>query len=373
MNKKISPFISKLSAIILAASFFFALHGTSNAGTDKDLILILDTSLSMAGSGGKNILPQVKKSIPVYIDELDDNDSITLITFDSDVKISPTIYIGDEKNKKSLIKFISGIKATGKWTYTKKMITSVLQKAQELEARDNDRQQVIVIMTDALDDPPPGKINARLNIKEVSKSYKDKNWFVFFINFGKISENSKLSRLQREIKKNITAYTEIIDAKDDPRKGIEDELKKNIDKMAETRKADEGFSFTSLFIALLIIAIILAVIFYLKGFSLLKVAGGLEYWDHTLLEPYIETFDMTKQNSKEIIIGKKAAHLIIREIDSSSPFIIAAVKDNNIVKNIVKAGQDSNIEFINCDPNVPLKNGDMFRTANYTFKYISVG
>ena len=109
----------KLLIFLICVSLLpISISSCSNASDEKDLILILDTSLSMAGHGGKNILPQVKKSLPVYIEQLEDGDSITLLTFDTEVKVYPTVYIDDEKNKESLVDYIKNIKAAGKWTYT---------------------------------------------------------------------------------------------------------------------------------------------------------------------------------------------------------------------------------------------------------------
>ena len=44
--------------------------GPLNAREKKDMILVLDTSLSMAGYGGKNVFPEVKKSLGKFIDQL---------------------------------------------------------------------------------------------------------------------------------------------------------------------------------------------------------------------------------------------------------------------------------------------------------------
>lgn len=373
----------KISFIILSVIFALAVipfilgpDSALYADSEKDLILVLDTSYSMSGHPGghpgKNILPQVKKSLPKFIDQLESGDSVTLITFDTTVKYFPTLYIDDEKNKESLITYLENIEAKGAWTYTKLMVETVLKKAQEMDSKDEDRQQVIVVLTDALDDPPPGKTGDRLNIRDVGKTYKDKDWFIFFINFGDAANNKKLVKLQNQINKKITAYTGIINAQESPGKVIEEDLKKNIDEMTAVKDEREWtFPYLPLLIALIIIAIILFIIFYIKGFSLLKVKGNLEFWDHTVLNPYIDTFNMTKYNLKEITIGAKKTNLVIRDLEIKDPIRITAVRDKKNVKNVVNAGKNSTIEYINCEPGGSLNNGDMFKVANYTFKYIA--
>ena len=380
MNKKIILKTSKIIAIIfLSSAFFFLNNQKSFANEEKDLILVLDTSLSMVGYGGENILPQVKKSLPVYIDKLEEDDSITLITFDTKVKIYPTVYIDDEKNKESLIEYIKNIKATGKWTYTKQMIQAATKKAQELEEKDKDRQQVIVIMTDAIDDPPPDSRKERLNIKDIAENYKNKDWFIFFINFGEASKNQKLTEIQNELKTNVTEYTHVIDAKETKAKSlekniaktIEKDLSANIEEMSTKRIEKEGsFPIIPLLIALIVIIILLLVIYYFRTYSKVKVFGQLEYWDHTMLDPYFEKFNLTKQNVKEILVGKKSSfNLTIREIEINEPFRITATRVNGEKKNTLQAGKGYNIEYVNREPGGYLKSGDIFKIANYTFKY----
>ena len=206
----------KITAILGFLILFLQFQsGPVVADDSKDLILILDTSLSMAGYGGRNILPQVKRSLPKFIDQLEDDDSITFMTFDTDVKVYPTVYVDDDNDKDILNKYISVIDAKGKWTYTSLMIAHALKKAQELEEKDEDRQRIIVVLTDALDDPPPWRQRDRLNIKRIAKSYKDKDWFVFLMNFGDIKKNEKLAT---ELKK-LTRYTRIIEAEAEGGKG----------------------------------------------------------------------------------------------------------------------------------------------------------
>lgn len=399
MNKKIIIKHLKKAFIFLLTSLFLLINNqVLKASSEKDLILVLDTSLTMAGygQGSKNILPQVKDSLPQFIEQLEKNDSVTLITFDTDVKIYPTIYISSKKSKESLIDYIKNIKATGAWTYTSMMMKTVFQKAQELEAKDKDRQRIIVVMTDTLDDPPPGKLADRLNIKEIGKRYKDKDWFIFYVNFGDaVKNNPKLAKMQKELQANISKFTNVIDAKTSPikstdkqtgaktaktnekliKKTIEEELPDNISKMTEKKveiAKDGAFPIIPLLIAFLVIAIVLAIIYYIKTVSGLKVSGKLEYWDHTLLSPYFENYDLTKQNAKEILVGPKNTYnLTIRDIEISDPFKITAIKANGEVNNNLQAGKGYLIEYVNRESGGYLKNGDIFRVANYTFKYIS--
>jgi Mg-chelatase subunit ChlD len=126
----------------------------------KDVIMVLDTSLSMVGQGssGNNIMKAVKKDIKDFIyNDIKDGDRLTFLTFDSKVEEYPTFKIDDENDRNIATKFLLRIEPKGLWTHTKLMIETVIKKAKELEKTGKDRQPVIIILTDALDDPPPGK------------------------------------------------------------------------------------------------------------------------------------------------------------------------------------------------------------------------
>ena len=188
-NKRIGGIDLIVGIIITLMVFSSALYADKN----KDLVLVLDTSLSMAGYGGKNILPRVKESLPRFIDQLEEDDSITFITFDTDVKVYPRIVIEDESNREVIKKYISMVEARGKWTYTMRMMRTVFATAQELEDEYPDRERVIVVLTDALDDPPPWHAGAHFNIKSIAEEYSGKEWFIHFVSLGNLKQNKKIS------------------------------------------------------------------------------------------------------------------------------------------------------------------------------------
>lgn len=365
-----------LSIIIFLFIFIFiALNGKSEAGENKDLILVLDTSLSMVGYGGKNIFPKVKENLPRFIEQLEEDDTITFMTFDTDVKVYPTVYIDDEHDKDIIKKYISMTEARGKWTYTSEMLRHALEKAQDLEKKDEDRQRVIVVMTDALDDPPPGNRSDTVKIREIARPYSEKDWFILLMNFGEIKKNKALAK-QIE---GITKYTKVIDSKisegsqketdKDVQDAIEKDLKKNIEAM-EAKKREESSPIGAIIIAILIIAAILVFLFYLKRFSQLKVYGKLDYWDHTVISPYEKSYDLTRLNQREVAIGKQG-NLRLSDIEVNDPFVIAAVRDNGEIKLTLISGKGYNIEFVNREPGRFLQSGDMFKVANYTFRYVA--
>jgi len=121
--------------LLLVAQFTLATKDTM-ARQSKDIILVLDTSMSMIGrAGGKDILEKVKRSINDYIDQVGDGDRVTFVTFESDVKIYPTVLVDDDNDRDIIKKYISMTEATGLWTYTHKMIMKVFDEAEKLHRR----------------------------------------------------------------------------------------------------------------------------------------------------------------------------------------------------------------------------------------------
>ena len=134
-TKSIGAIISFL-ALILVFQFTVA-TGSSRAEKNKDVIIILDTSLSMVGQAqGRDIFDRAKSSIRDYIDQVRDGDRITFATFDTDVKIFPPVIVDDQNDRDILKKYITMTEASGLWTNTYQMIIKVLEFTNKLENLD---------------------------------------------------------------------------------------------------------------------------------------------------------------------------------------------------------------------------------------------
>ena len=83
-------------------SFIFVMPGAGEAREQKDMILVLDTSLSMIGSGGRNIMAGVKEGLDKFIDQLEVPSSLSRHRS----KLYPIVYIHD-KNDKDILKNMS--------------------------------------------------------------------------------------------------------------------------------------------------------------------------------------------------------------------------------------------------------------------------
>ena len=338
------------------------------ASEKKDVILVLDTSLSMVGFGGKNILPDVKKSINRYISNLEHGDRVTFITFDEDVRGYPSVLVDDENDKDILKKYISMTEAKGKWTHTLKMIQAIFAKAEEIKNDGENRQVVIVIMTDGLDDPPPNGKEQTFKLSEIADKYQGKDWWIYFISLSDLKKNEKIKKTREKFEKQlikVSSNTKIIDASKDLQKVISKDLPKDVSRL---QKMNESI-FLEVSLIVVVVFLILGIVYYFMLNRNVYVYGKLEYWNTSLLSPSVETFDMSKYRQKKIKVGKcVGCHLNLRNIDIKEPFIISAFRNGKEVEIMLNISEKLSVEFVNKDENMILQDGDIFKISNYSFK-----
>lgn len=329
----------------------------------KDVILVLDTSMSMIGYGGKNIFDRVKNSVNTYIDQLNDGDRVTFVSFDQYVKIYPTVIVDDNNDRDIIKKYISMTEAKGKWTHTFDMLKAVYEKSTELE-KDKTRQTVIIILTDGIDDPSPVDRKKKVNLAEIFGSAIGTDRYVYLVNLSDLKANQKFQKLKAEMAK-YGVNVKLLESGDDPTKGIKD-VQADIDKIAVERRP---VIWPFLIIAIALAGLILMIIY--KRISQLKVKGRLEYWNNVILKPYIQVFDISKRMSKDVFIGiGKGTNYYINDFEGIAPFRISAVREKGNIKMKLFPGEGNEFQYINREGGGLLENGDIFKVANYNFKFV---
>ena len=155
----------------------------------KDIILAVDISRSMIGFGNhgektNDIFDSVKSKLTDYVNSLKLHDTLTVITFGSEVFAYPTISITTEEDIDKALSLISSLRANQQKTYTALMLHNLNEKLAELSKEAVGRLQLAVIMTDAIDDPPYGKehaISAELG-NQISNEGDDR--FIYYISLN---------------------------------------------------------------------------------------------------------------------------------------------------------------------------------------------
>ena len=172
-------------AVIGVATTAFSETLAGNAAGQTDLVLILDTSKTMRGlAGGSNIFGQVKATCKELVKGLINGDTVTLIAFDTDVRPQPTVTLVTDTERLRLFSLIDSFRADGNWTFTARALEIGLKEAARLEAAFPGHNQVVAILTDGLNDPPPAMRGHGPRLAEVAQPYAGKPWYVFQIQLG---------------------------------------------------------------------------------------------------------------------------------------------------------------------------------------------
>lgn len=355
---------------ICVALFVLGNPVETRAAVNKDVILVLDTSMSMIGYGGKNIFNDVKLSIYNYIDTLQDGDRVVFVTFDSVTRVFPPVLVDDQNDRDILKKYISVVEAKGQWTYTLDMLRTVFSIADDFgkeKDKKSDRNLAIVIMTDALDDPPPGKRGDQFELTKIAEQYSGKDWWIYLVNLADMQKSEKLVGAQEDLKKELLKVSEktmIVDGTD-PEKAMNWDIAEDIKKKELLSSNIIPFAIAGLLFILLLVFLLL------RRLKSLKVYGQIEYWNHELIKPDVLIVDIGLYDLKEVTLGRTADSIIkITDFESRTPVTVKAVRVSGEIKAAVSHGQES-VVFKNRDAGDSLENGDIFTVENYSFRYLS--
>lgn len=151
-----------------------------------DWIFLVDTSKSMrgVGKGTKDIFGDVKASIETFVREASAGDSVSVYTFDRDVRSHGLRDIGGELDRSELFDTIRGLEANGNRTYLGAAIAKGLERSESLQQLRNDptRTRAVVLFTDGKEDVRgiPEPISIPSNVDRALKSGSR----MFFVSLG---------------------------------------------------------------------------------------------------------------------------------------------------------------------------------------------
>jgi len=367
--------IYKLLFLFIAGFILILRPESLSAAGNKDVILVLDTSLSMVGYQGRDIFDSVKQSVFSYIQtSIQDGDRVTFVTFDEEIKVYPQVIIDDQNDRDIVKKYISMTEAKGQWTHTLKMLQNVFTLADQLtkenaqKTTELKRNVVIVIMSDGLDDPPPAQRRDAFNLKTISDQFAGNDWWIYLVNLDSMQKSPKimeaLGRFKDQLSK-VSANTQMLDGSD-PNAAINEQLRKDI----ERREREQLHKLLAVIGVVLVILIIIILI--IIKFNAIKITGRLEYWNHELLKPDVFTMSLTNYAKKQLFVGRTHECMArIRDYESRNPFSLKAVRKKG--KIIIKIDHPESLElgFKNREADGYLLDGDVFSASNMSFRYLA--
>jgi len=191
-----------------------------------DMIIVLDTSMSMRGVGGTdNIFVEVLGVCKDIVSELQQGDTITLITFDEEVYVYPTVSLLSDVETQRVLETIDSFSADGNWTYTSLALQRALSEADRFESLFPHHTKVVVILTDGINDPPPEEIDNGPTLDAAASPYQDRPWFVYQVQLGSVTDPGLTSAMsyfpnahifKRGENFNLRDLTETVTTVDDP-------------------------------------------------------------------------------------------------------------------------------------------------------------
>ena len=343
---------------------------------NNDIILVLDTSMSMSGRPGKDIIEQVKDSIHRFIDNrVKDGDRIYFMTFDQDVKAYPEVLIDDQNDRDILKKYISMVEAKGQWTFTFKMLSSVFALADKLtkenaESKAKSKRKVaIFIMSDGLDDPPPSNMRDKIHLSDVTNKYEGRgdDWWIYISSFQDLQKSKKLSASYENFKQELGKVSKHIQYNDGA-----DSHNALGDLPPQEEKSIIGKIIIAILLGLLLLFLLFALIMLLKKLMKRELVGRFEYWNHDLLRPDTYNVSITPYQKKELLLGRTVDCVVrIKEYESRYPVKLKAVKKDGKIIPKIEASGNLEISFQNREGDGYLVEGDVFTASNITFKYMA--
>ena len=144
---------------------------------DLNVLFFIDTSGSM-----REIFPAVKTYLKDFISRCQEDNIITIVSFDS---VKRKHVYGEkitETNKSNIIRKINNMEARGKYTDLTLALRSFRETMEDLTQLHPYRRSIGLILSDNLNDPPPNKPHQEVDIRAISKNFRDMlNWQIYVL------------------------------------------------------------------------------------------------------------------------------------------------------------------------------------------------
>jgi cell division septal protein FtsQ len=194
-----------------------------------------------------------------------------------------------------------------------------------------------------------------------------KEWYVYLVNFGDMKKNERFKEVQAELQRTMTKHVELIEGGKSPG-GAVAEVQQTIE---QQRQRDRIFSVRTLIIVIVVILLVILIIALISIISKIKVNGALEYYNYKLLDPYVNVINLGRYGRKEIFIGRTKSDVNLRDFEGAKPFAIKAARVKGKVVNRLLLPEGLSVEFVNREAGEYLNDGDIFKVANYSFKFMA--
>lgn len=360
--------VTLLLSLLLALGVFAAKKENDEGRPSKYLILIMDTSSSMARPSG-NIFGDVKSALKSLISQLKIKDVVQLFTFDKTVNIFPAVEIKSDESKNVVMTLIDGFQARGEATFTSLMLKKLFEESPRINSSYPNHYVSAIVLSDGYDYPPKGRKS--ISIKDYvlkNKTSGMKEWFVYYIALGVLDK-----KIGRDIKKLApnTKLKKVVDAKEIPGEisKADAELNKEI---REAEAARPKIWHHPIFYALILIIAGGFMIFFVWRKNKLVLNGTLAFWKNDEKDAAVEVVDLTALKKGNFSVGReKRLDLYLSDFQSNIPFYLKAQFRNTLVVSVMvwKARNKRIFKHHTQAKRDRLSDGDIFTYGKYSFRY----
>lgn len=136
---------------LIVFCLLFVQVGTSHA---VNRVFLLDKSSSMRSSG---LFDRIKADmLRNYVSQMVPGEHIAVLAFDEEVVLAVDRQVKDESDKNDIVRAVNALRADGQWTWMKEALSLTAEQARGIRARYPDDKLLVYILTDGVNDPPPG-------------------------------------------------------------------------------------------------------------------------------------------------------------------------------------------------------------------------
>lgn len=338
-----------------------------------EFYLVIDTSGSMASGTMK----RVKEKLPALLESAREGDRIHLIKFDEKSQKIGEYTIRSVEDRRTVEKVILDLRPLGAYTDIKQLIAYLKENTR---LPNSSAKQYIVVLSDGIDDPRPGRKSRRDRVElkdyEATEKLPVQEPFIYYIHLGDKTSVAAEEGMKEDLK-DLSSNVKVVKPTDAADAGLE-EVRKDI----EATRPPAG---TPWWLALWVkakalplwvwgciaSALLLLMLLILRAFRTIKpLEGILSFYEATEHPSMARKVNLHKFNRDDLTIGSQAG-AVIRIKDSAFPALIR-LKGKRSGKDFLFgiAKKDlQRIEFLVQKKRGFISSGDRFRIANYTFEY----
>lgn len=336
-----------------------------------ELFLVVDTSGSMAGG----TMDLVKQKLPTLLESVQVGDTVHLIQFDEKPQAMGEFRIQSPEDRQVVEKAILELKPSGAYTDIKELLAFLKENTvpENPEAR-----QYIVVLSDGIDDPRPGRTARRERVAlqeyEAEEKLPVQEPYIFYVYLGDPGVEIAEEGLKEELAE-LSDEVRVVKAAEEEEAGLK-AVKQDIEK---TRQSEDWWGTLwqkikglPVWIWWVVAALLLLLLFLLyRLFREEKpLEGKLSFYEASEHPSMAREVNLHRFHRRDLVIGS-SAEAVVRIKDREFPARIrlkAKRAGKDFLFGIPKKDLQR-MEFLVQKKRGFISSGDRFRIANYTFEY----